>query len=191
VADALHSGLSLAAGHQLTSANGKHSLKLQDDGNLVLSADGNAVWASGTNGSGAVRGEMQADGNFVLYKDSGDAVWATDTSGTNGASLFVDNNRNAAVVGSDGSVLWQTGTADASAAPAPEAPPAPAPPAPEPQAAPAPPAAQTYTVVGGDTLSAIAKRFYGDANQYMKIAQASGIANPDLIHPGQVLTIPA
>src|SRR5688572_13157588 len=35
------------------------------------------------------------------------------------------------------------------------------------------PAAQsqqrTYTVKSGDTLSAISKQFYGDANQYMKI----------------------
>ena len=45
-------------------------------------------------------------------------------------------------------------------------------------------------MVRGDTLSAIAKRFYGHANEYHKIAEANGIANPNLIHPGQVLTIP-
>jgi nucleoid-associated protein YgaU len=55
------------------------------------------------------------------------------------------------------------------------------------------PAAQTYTVVGGDSLSKIAKHFYGDANQWRRIFEANGdkIKNPDLIHPGQVLTIPA
>jgi nucleoid-associated protein YgaU len=54
-------------------------------------------------------------------------------------------------------------------------------------------AAQTYTVVGGDSLSKIAKKFYGDANQWRRIFEANGdkIKNPDLIHPGQVLTIPA
>jgi nucleoid-associated protein YgaU len=52
---------------------------------------------------------------------------------------------------------------------------------------------QTYTVVGGDSLSKIAKKFYGDANQWKKIfdANTDKIKNPDLIHPGQVLTIPA
>ncbi|WP_133067032.1 LysM peptidoglycan-binding domain-containing protein, partial [Mycolicibacterium sphagni] len=55
---------------------------------------------------------------------------------------------------------------------------------------PPPPEARTYTVVAGDTLSAIAERFYGDGNRYQQIADASGIANPDLIQPGQVLTIP-
>ena len=58
-------------------------------------------------------------------------------------------------------------------------------PAPEP-----PPAPRTYTVESGDTLWAIAERFYGDGNQYQRIADASGISNPDLIQPGQVLTIP-
>ncbi|SKX45328.1 Putative mannose-specific lectin precursor [Mycobacteroides abscessus subsp. massiliense] len=57
----------------------------------------------------------------------------------------------------------------------------------EPAPAPEP---RTYTVVSGDTLWAIAERFYGDGNQYQKIADASGVANPDLIQPGQVLTIP-
>jgi uncharacterized protein YidB (DUF937 family) len=52
---------------------------------------------------------------------------------------------------------------------------------------------QSYTVVAGDSLSKIAKRFYGDANQWRTIfdANADQIANPDLIHPGQTLKIPA
>jgi nucleoid-associated protein YgaU len=50
---------------------------------------------------------------------------------------------------------------------------------------------QTYVVVAGDSLSKIAKRFYGDANKWPLIHQAnSQIKNPDLIHPGQKLTIP-
>lgn len=48
----------------------------------------------------------------------------------------------------------------------------------------------TYTVVSGDTLSKIAKRFYGDANHYHQIAKASGIDNPDKINVGQVVTLP-
>ena len=48
----------------------------------------------------------------------------------------------------------------------------------------------TYTVVSGDTLSKIAKRFYGDANHYHQIAAASGIDNPDKINVGQVVTLP-
>ncbi|AOE41755.1 LysM peptidoglycan-binding domain-containing protein [Pantoea agglomerans] len=52
---------------------------------------------------------------------------------------------------------------------------------------------RTYTVKSGDTLSAIAKQFYNDASQYMKIFEAnkSILSSPDKIAPGQVLTIPA
>jgi nucleoid-associated protein YgaU len=51
---------------------------------------------------------------------------------------------------------------------------------------------QTYTVVKGDSLSKIAKRFYGDAQQWHKIYEANKdqIKNPDLIHPGQTFRIP-
>lgn len=53
-------------------------------------------------------------------------------------------------------------------------------------------AEQTYTVQAGDTLSAIAKRFLGDANAYMEIFNANRdqLKDPDLIKPGQVLKIP-
>ena len=60
--------------------------------------------------------------------------------------------------------------------------------------APAPPqpAVKTYTVVAGDSLSKIAKKFYGDANQWKKIFEANKdqIKNPDLIRPGQTFKIP-
>ncbi len=48
----------------------------------------------------------------------------------------------------------------------------------------------TYKVVSGDTLSKIAKRFYGDANHYHQIASANGLDNPDLIKVGQELKLP-
>ena len=52
--------------------------------------------------------------------------------------------------------------------------------------------AQTYTVVKGDCLSVICRRFYGSgtAKYYNALATYNGIKNPHLIFPGQVLTIP-
>ena len=47
-----------------------------------------------------------------------------------------------------------------------------------------------YTVQPGDSLSAIAQKYYGDAMQYKKIAHYNNISNPDLIHPGDKLRIP-
>ncbi len=51
---------------------------------------------------------------------------------------------------------------------------------------------KTYTVVAGDSLSKIAKRQYGDHNEWHRIYAANKhiIKNPDLIYPGQQLTIP-
>jgi nucleoid-associated protein YgaU len=79
-------------------------------------------------------------------------------------------------------------------------PPPPPPPPPPPCATPPPcpvppppppvPNFWTYTVRPGDTLFAVAERFYGDGSQYPQIADASSVADPNLIHPGQVLTIP-
>ncbi|WP_373742120.1 peptidoglycan-binding protein LysM [Neisseria sp.] len=53
--------------------------------------------------------------------------------------------------------------------------------------------AQYHDVVSGDTLSAIAKKYYGDANQYMKIFEANKpmLSHPDKIYVGQKLRIPA
>ena len=67
--------------------------------------------------------------------------------------------------------------------------------APAVEAEPAPPAevaVQTYTVVSGDTLSAIAQRYYGNAGAYMRIFEANRdkLNDPNLIFPGQELVIP-
>ena len=59
---------------------------------------------------------------------------------------------------------------------------------------PAPAAAQTYTVVKGDCLWNIAKKFYGNGSKCTVIYNANRSViggNPNLIYPGQVLTIPA
>ncbi len=58
---------------------------------------------------------------------------------------------------------------------------------------PAPSTNKTYTVVKGDCLWNIAKKFYGNGSKYTVIYDANKdkIKNPNLIYPGQVLTIPA
>ena len=54
------------------------------------------------------------------------------------------------------------------------------------------PEARFVTVKKGDTLSAIAKAEYGNANAYMKVFEANKpmLSHPDKIYPGQVLRIP-
>jgi nucleoid-associated protein YgaU len=55
------------------------------------------------------------------------------------------------------------------------------------------PESQWHTVVSGDNLSKIAKKFYGDANKYPLIFEANKpmLSHPDKIYPGQMLRIPA
>lgn len=64
-------------------------------------------------------------------------------------------------------------------------------PAPTPSPAPAV-TKKTYTIVSGDTLWGIAKRYYGNGALYTKIYEAnkSIIKNPNLIYPGQKVVIP-
>ncbi|MGJ7485930.1 peptidoglycan-binding protein LysM [Variovorax sp. LT2P21] len=59
--------------------------------------------------------------------------------------------------------------------------------------APEAPPAQYHDVVRGDTLSAISKKYYGDANKYNAIFEANKpmLTHPDKIYPGQKLRIPS
>lgn len=49
----------------------------------------------------------------------------------------------------------------------------------------------TYTVVKGNTLWGICRKFYGDGQLAWKLAAFNGIKNANLIYPGQLLRIPA
>jgi nucleoid-associated protein YgaU len=202
MSDTLTEGQKLVPGESLVSSNGAYTLTLQDDGNLVLAVRGQSIWATGTGGQGVVRAEVQSDGNFVVYT-SDKPLWHSNTQGKKNVRLVLQDDRNLVLYAADGPA-WSTKTETSEI---------PAPPPSEPAAAeepvaeetasdatelvdevapePAPePEVRTYTVESGDTLWAIAERFYGDGSKYQVIADASGIPNPDLIQPGQLLTIP-
>jgi nucleoid-associated protein YgaU len=50
-----------------------------------------------------------------------------------------------------------------------------------------------YTIVKGDSLWKIAKKYYGDGNKYPVLFEANRevIKDPDLIYPGQVIRVPS
>jgi len=54
------------------------------------------------------------------------------------------------------------------------------------------PEARFHTVASGDSLSKIAKEYYGDPMKYQAIFEANKpmLSDPDKIYPGQVLRIP-
>ena len=55
------------------------------------------------------------------------------------------------------------------------------------------PSEKTYEVKSGDSLSRIAKREYGNSNEWRRIFDANKdiLSDPDKIYPGQKLKIPS
>ena len=177
--DTLNAGQQLGKGASLTSNNGAYTLTLQEDGNLVLAARGEAVWATGTENQGVDRAEVQSDGNFVLY--AGDTPkWHSETKGKKDVRLVVQDDRNVVLYAADGAA-WSSRTET-------DAPPPPLPVVEE-EVAPVANEVRTHTVVEGDTLFNIAKQYLGDGNRYLELAKSNNIANPDHIEVGQVITI--
>ena len=67
--DAMKAGETLGVGQQLTSGNGKYTLTMQNDGNLVLSEAGNPVWGPAFR---AVKAESQMLQTGLKQYDDGD-----------------------------------------------------------------------------------------------------------------------
>lgn len=92
LADRLLSGYSLKAGDTLRSPNHQYKLAMQTDGNLVeYGADGKAIWASDTSGTGNYA-SMQTDGNLVVYSSARVAKWSSNTSDFPGSVLWVKDD---------------------------------------------------------------------------------------------------
>ena len=118
MADTVAAGGTLTLGQSITSANGEFSFVLQNDGNLVLYAEGGAVssvalWASGTAGQQVWQAVMQNDGNLVLYApDEQTPLWASGSGpGHPGAWLIVQDDGNLVIYEPGGvTALWATDT---------------------------------------------------------------------------------
>ncbi|WP_133649542.1 hypothetical protein [Paraburkholderia flava] len=119
LAGQLAAGTTLKAGQDIRSANGQYDLKMQQDGNLVLTdlANHKVLWSSGTAGSGAQSATMQTDGNLVVVKGT-QTVWSSKTTGSPGASLMLQNDGNAVIHKASAkddkkppASVWSSGTA--------------------------------------------------------------------------------
>jgi hypothetical protein len=111
MSDKLRSGESLAVNRSITSQDGRFTLIMQGDGNLVLYGPaGRYRWDTGTNGRTVGQAIMQGDGNFVMYGPAGEYIWDTATHGNPGAWLIVQNDGNLVIYRPDGNPLWATNT---------------------------------------------------------------------------------
>jgi GH25 family lysozyme M1 (1,4-beta-N-acetylmuramidase) len=113
-------GQGLSRGHSFAACDGRFSLSMQTDGNLVLYDQGVALWATGTYGTDGDVAVMQTDGNFVLYGKTSNALWSSGTYGHGGSTLAVQTDGNL-VVYDAGKALWASGTNLPASPPAPTA----------------------------------------------------------------------
>jgi hypothetical protein len=97
----------LSFGQSIKSCDGRFTLIMQTDGNLVLYFNGVALWATDTNGCGD-HAVMQGDGNFVVYAASNAPCWSSNTANNPGAFLTLQNDGNLVIY--NGPAIWSSNT---------------------------------------------------------------------------------
>jgi hypothetical protein len=93
----------LVAGGTLKSDDGRYSLVMGYDGNLVHYGPSGMLWESGTFGNVGARLVMQLDGNLVIYTTDNRPVWSTNTFAGR-STLVVQNDANLVIYGPNGPV---------------------------------------------------------------------------------------
>lgn len=141
----LAAGTALLENQPVASCDGRTSLVMQGDGNLVLYGPDGARWNSGTHGNPGATASFQGDGNLVVYSAWGTPLWHAGTHGNPDARLSVRDDGDLQVRDRN-TVLWRSnsgGLPPAQTPPPSNPTPPPAPPTP----APAPPPAGSCGVL--------------------------------------------
>ncbi|HET6919148.1 MAG TPA: fibronectin type III domain-containing protein [Jiangellaceae bacterium] len=103
--DTLAAGQKLDRGQWLMSSDGRYTLHMQTDGNLVAyNSAHRAIWATDRLGTFAI---VQWDGNFVEYGSG--ALWATNTAGSGANRLVMQSDGNL-VLYAGSRVVWASNT---------------------------------------------------------------------------------
>ncbi|MEV0400473.1 hypothetical protein [Actinoallomurus sp. NPDC050550] len=102
----LQPGYSLKAGQAVKSPNGRYTLLMQTDGNLVLYQGKKALWSTITGRHPGAYTLMQTDGNLVVYGTDRKPLWYSNTAGHPGAFLEVQNDGNLVIYGTNNKPLW-------------------------------------------------------------------------------------
>jgi hypothetical protein len=107
----LRAGQTLTAGHSLRSPDGRYTLAMQTDGNLVVyNAAHLAMWNTVTFGTGGSNYlSMQPDGNLVVYKSPGVSVWSSGSVGYQ-QWLALQSDGNLVVYAPGGRAVWDYGS---------------------------------------------------------------------------------
>ncbi len=105
-------GQNIPYGYALYSPSYRYQAIMQYDGNFVVRdmSTANAVWATGTNGSGSTEVDFQTDGNLVVRPSGGAAAWASGTNTYCGTTLNMQDDGNLVQYAIDGTAVWSLST---------------------------------------------------------------------------------
>lgn len=111
-------GEGLARGRSVTSCDRRFTLKLQDDGNVVLQeSDGKVIWQSQTTAALGYAFGMTEGGDLQVQSPYANMVWSSRTGGHPGVSLSIQDDGNLVIYGAENTVLWNAGSSDPGAPP--------------------------------------------------------------------------
>jgi|GEM_PF-6287397 len=91
---------------EIKSADGRYTLTMQKDGNLVLYSPNRALWQAGTSNNPFSRLAIQPDGNMVVYDMNGRPLWYTGTNQRD--KLILQNDGNLVLYNGLNQPLWAT-----------------------------------------------------------------------------------
>lgn len=106
----LQSGQFIVASQFIPSADGRFTLMVQMDGNVVLYGPSGALWvAPYTWGRSSTTLTMQTDGNLTVRGPQNELIWQSGSGGNPGARFVVQNDGNL-VIYNGWAAVWQSGT---------------------------------------------------------------------------------
>jgi hypothetical protein len=107
--DTLSATQQLTTGQSLVSRDGKNTLVMQADGNLVLYGPGRQPrWSTNSWNGLRSRLTLQPDGNAVLYTPGGPPLWDSRTWGNANVRMVVQDDGNLVVYAANGRALWSS-----------------------------------------------------------------------------------
>jgi lysophospholipase L1-like esterase len=87
-------GQGLLAGQTLVSCDGRYTMNMQLDGNLVIYDANTPIWWTGTVNQPAAEVLLRADGNFVLYARDASVLWQSASRTTTDVAAWLQGDGN-------------------------------------------------------------------------------------------------
>ncbi|MGX4733670.1 hypothetical protein [Kitasatospora griseola] len=111
----LRNGAGLPSGRMIRAKTTYLIMQYDGNLVLHRNSDNVAIWASGTDGNSGATLKVQDDGNVVVYRTDGSAAWASNTNGNSYAYLKLQDDGNLVVYKADGGegvggALWASNT---------------------------------------------------------------------------------